>query len=343
MTMAIDFISNWRSLTTGINAFPPAPTFALKNIFKAVEKHASDLIDWEVWTRTSKLASFVSDVEDPVPSSKGTGTIYTVKIPKTSNIKMFTAAELERYKTLANAGYTSNVNDRLQAQANYIKDELQAEYLAVARTREYLAMTLLTKGTVTVGQNTISMNYESGKQTFTLDTTHKWNATGVNPMVAIDEYKRLIGKRANAVPNICILGEKAAKAFVSNADVRAELNANNFRTGVLDLTQGITDGSVIYLGTIRGMGFYEYLGNYDLSGTATDIMDTNSIVMLATDDSFRLHKAPIVKTDGVFQDDIYVRVAEDPYGNWKSWVIEQKSLPIVHNKNLVICSKVITA
>jgi hypothetical protein len=339
--MAIDFLTNWRSLTQGINDFGQQPTFLTKNVFKAVEPHASDVIDWEVWSRASKLASFVGDYDDPIPSSKGTGIVYTAKIPKTSNIKHFTAKELSTFKKLADAGYIGDVSQKLTAQANYVKDELYSEQLAVIRTREYMMAKLLVEGTLTIGTNSITMNYESNKQTFTLGAGLKWSDTGINPLTTIDTYKKTIMKRANAVPNICLLGSNAAASFVSNADVLKALDNNQYKTGALDLTQGMTEGSVIYLGTIRGISFYEYAGVYDDSGSQTDIMNANKICLLATDDSFRLHKAPIEKTDGVFTDDIYVRTTIDPNGNWKAWTIEQKSLPIVHNKNLVISSTVL--
>lgn len=339
--MAIDFLTNWRSLTAGINEFGQQPTFLTKNVFKSVEKHATDIIDWEVWSRAGKLASFVGDNDDPVPSSKGTGIVYTVKIPKTANIKHFTAKELAAFKKLGDVGYIGNNAQKLTAQTNYIKDELYAEQLAVMRTREYMMAKLLVDGTLTVGANTITMNYVANKQTFTLGTGQKWSDTGVNPLTTIDTYKRIIMKRANAVPNICLLGSAAAASFITNAEVLKALENNNYQTGALDLTQGITEGSVIYLKTIRGISFYEYAGVYDNGGTQTDIMDANKICLFATDDSFRLHKAPIEKTDGIFTDDIYVRTTEDPNGNWKAWTIEQKSLPIVHNKELVISSTVL--
>jgi len=339
--MAIDMLTNWRSLTAGINSFNTQPTFALKNIFKATERHASDVIDWEVWTRTSKLASFVNDTDNPVPSSKGTGVTYSVKIPKTANIKLFTAKELADYKRLQDAGYIQNPAQRLQAQAQFITDELQHEQLAVIRTREYMAMKLLVDGTLTAGNNTITMNYVTNKQTFTLASGSKWSDSGINPLDTIDNYKTMIMKRANAVPTICLLGSNAASYFKKNADVMKQLDTNNYRTGALDLTQGITEGSVVFLGVIRGIGFYEYVGTYDDGGTSIDIMNPNKICLLAPDDSFRMHHAPIIKTDGIYQDDIYIRVTEDPYGNWKSWTIEQKSLPIVHNKDLVISATVV--
>jgi hypothetical protein len=339
--MSIDMITNWRSLTAGINSFNSQPTFALHNIFKATENHASDIIDWEVWTRTAKLASFVSDTESPVPSSKGTGVTYSVKIPKTANLKLFTAKELADYKRLQDAGYIQNASQRLQAQAQFVTDELKYEQLAVMRTREYMAMKLLVDGTLTAGNNTITMNYVSNKQTFTLTSGNKWSDTGVNPLDTIDTYKSTIMKRSNAVPNICLLGSNASSYFKKNDTILKQLDANNYRTGALDLTQGITEGSVIFLGTIRGISFFEYVGTYDDGGTSTDIMNANKICLLATDGSFRMHHAPIIKTDGIFQDDIYVRVTEDPYGNWKSWTIEQKSLPIVHNKDLVISATVV--
>lgn len=339
--MSIDFINNSRSLTAGINAFETAPSFALKNIFKSVERHATDIIDWEEWSRSSKLASFVGDADEPVLSSKGTGKVYTVKIPKTSNMKLFTAKELATYKRLSEVGYVQNVQSRLTSQAQYIQDELKSEQLAVMRTREYLAMKLLVEGTVTVNGQLITMNYEANKQTFTLASGSKWTDTSVNPLTSLDTYKKTISKRSNATPNICIMGSTAAVAFLNNSLVMAALDTNNLRTGALDLTQGITEGSVNYLGHMRGMSFYEYIGTYDNAGSATDIMDPAKIVMLSTDDSFRLHHAPIEKVDGIFIDDIYVRTATDTYGNWKSWVIEQKSLPIVHNKSLVISATVV--
>jgi len=338
-----------RSLTNAINRIKITEPFVLNTIFKNKQYHAADKIDIEIITGSDKLAQFVNQHESAVPIKKMSRIIKTLSLPRTFEKKLFTALELANYKPLSNL-YVTNPEERTRLANEMVLQELEELKNRIVRRREQMACEALSTGQIIVNQDNIDFSvdfeFENNVHLITLSSTSKWSEANAKPLVNIRAWKRDIMKRCGLNADILILGSEAADAFITNESVKKELDANNNRVGVMDLTQPSTRAGM-YIGRLMGVDIYEYNQQYTKSdNTTADMINPKKAIMVASGSSgFRTHHGPIYRVDSgnlkIYQTEFLVETNTNEDKTTLDWKVEQKSLPTIHEPNAVISATVL--
>ncbi|MRR20940.1 hypothetical protein EG827_12225 [bacterium] len=333
-----------RSVTTAILSLITPEPFVLKNVFKQAIPHASDNIDCELTSYASSMAAVVGDYDGPVPVSKGSRYVQQFKVPRTFESKVFTAKDIADYEAVGNI-YGENSEARAAAKNAWALNELADMKNRAIRRREYMAIQALTTGIVTVSSDSVDYSadygFESDKQLVTLSATAKWNATSTaKPLNNIRNWKKLIAQRSGLPMDILLLGSQAADDFIGLSDVQNMMDANQIRSGVLELVNTPTIGAN-FLGRVAGVDVYEVVQQYD----ATDMFGTNLAVAVASKAAFRNHLGPVYRFNDAGQAQVlnaeyYVEAEVSNDKTMLSWKVEQKCLPVVHDKGAVIAATV---
>ncbi len=348
MSALIDMFES-RSLTNAINRSKVIEPFVLNTFFKNRQFHAADKIDIEIITGSNKLAQFVNQHEGALPIKKLSKEIKTISLPRTFEKKLFTALELANYKSIGNIWVTSP-EERTRLANQMILQELEELKNRIIRRREQMACEALSTGEVIVSQDNIEFSvdfeFEDGVHLVTLAAADKWSDATAKPLKKLRAWKRDIMKRSGVNADIMILGSEAADAFVSHDSIKKELDTNNNRIGVLDMTQSNTR-SGIYIGRIMGIDIFEYNQQYtDAADVTTDMIDPKKAIMVASkSQGFKVHFGPIYRIENgnlkIYQNELLVETNTNDDKTALDWKVEQKSLPTIHEPNAVISATVL--
>jgi len=344
-------IFDWRSLTASITKIAPVQSFLLDTVFKTKVAHVSDKVDIDLIKGSQKLAMFVNKNEGPHLVGKDTYQTLTFNLPRLYEKKLFTANELGEFKTGTAGVYAGSAQDIISESERYKLMELASLKDRITRRIEQMACSILSTGGLTVSQDNIDFTYNfdyhagSDNQLPVLTGNYLWGGTTADIIGNIRTWKRNIFKKTGATPTIGLLGTTAATKFIADTAVLAMLDRNNQRAGVMDVTRPIINGSN-YLGNILGIDWYEYSCPYiDGAGSAAEAFDAKLCVLVAPDDSFRVHSGPIYRLQPggdslTIQNGIVVWPVTDNYNTSLEWTIETKPLPAVHNPDRVIAATV---
>lgn len=338
-----------RSLTNAINRAKVVEPFVLNTFFKNRQFHAADKIDIEIITGSDKLAQFVNQHEGALPIKKLSKTIKTLSLPRTFEKKLFTALELANYKSVGNI-YVSSPEERTRLANQMILQELEELKNRIIRRREQMACEGISTGKIVVSQDNIDFSvdfeFQNNVHLVSLTTTAKWSETTAKPLLNMRNWKRDIMKRCGVNADILILGSEAADAFIAHESIKKELDTNNNRVGVLDLTQSAT-ATGMFIGRIMGMDIYEYNQQYTTpDNTTTDMINSKKAIMVASKSpGFRVHFGPIYRIENgnlkIYQNELLVETNTNQDKTALDWKVEQKSLPTIHEPNAIISATVL--
>lgn len=338
-----------RSLTNAINRAKVVEPFVLNTLFKTKQFHAADKIDIEIMTGSDKLAQFVNQHEGALPIKKLSKVVKTLSLPRTFEKKIFTALELANYKSVGNI-YVTNPEERTRIANQMILQELEELKNRIIRRREQMACEGISTGKLTVSQDNIDFSvdfeFENNVHLITLGSAAKWSEAASKPLVNIRAWKRDIMKRCGINADILILGSEAADAFIANESVKKELDTNNNRVGVMDLTQPPTR-AVIFIGRLMGVDIYEYNQQYiKADNTTADMINPKKAIMVASSSpGFRVHYGPIYRIENgnlkIYQNELLVETNTNDDKTALDWKVEQKSLPTIHEPNAIISAMVV--
>lgn len=336
-----------RSLTESINKVKYVNPFVLDKVFSYKRTWATDKIDVEIVTGSSKMAQFVG-ANEPKPKNiaKLTRETKTVTLPRTFESKLFTANELMAFNAV---GALYDQSQKLAFQKEMIALNLQELKERVLRRREQMAVEALCTGKISVTQSNtaweIDYGYVDTEQLVTLSGTDLFTNSASKPVTKLRQYQKLIQRRSGVAPSIALLGSSAAEAFTGNAEVQKALNTLNYKVGQMDLTVPPVDGA-FYIGRIGGVEFWEYTQQYvDDSGNAVDMLTADRMVLVAPSSSFRLHIGPAYRIVNqlpvAIQSELFLEVDDESDSRGLQWNCEQKSLPTIHDPGAVMSIKVV--
>jgi len=339
-----------RSLTNAINRTKVIEPFVLNTFFKNTQFHAADKIDIEIITGSDKLAQFVNQHEGALPIKKLSKMVKTLSLPRTFEKKLFTALELANYKSVGNI-YVTSPEERTNLANQMILQELEELKNRIIRRREQMACEALSTGQINVNQNNIefwvNFEFEQNVHLVTLASNAKWSEATAKPLVNLKNWKRDIMKRCGINADIMILGSEAADSFIANDSIKKELDTNNNRIGVLDLTQSATR-SGMFIGRIMGVDIYEYNQQYTKADDITPIDMINpkrAILVASQSPGFRVHFGPIYRIENgnlkIYQNELLVETNTNEDKTALDWKVEQKSLPTIHEPNAIISATVV--
>lgn len=133
----------------------------------------------------------------------------------------------------------------------------------MARTREWMASSLLRTGSVTlVGDDypsTVVNFSRTGSLTKTLLTTDRWGETGVSPYDDVDGWINEVGEASGSAVDIVTMTGDAWTLFAADPKVEKTLDTTLGQTAAIELgfTNGVP-GAPIFKGRIGGVEFYVY-------------------------------------------------------------------------------------
>lgn len=342
MATSLDILYKNRSLTKQINEIVGVEPFVLKNIFKNVERHSSEIINVEIIKGYSDVAEFSDmNADEPKPISKTTKTVKELTIPRTFESKVFSVQELKDITNLANNTDLSP-DERKSLIAEYLDRQLTHLKQRALRLNEKMAIEALSTGKITVNQDdlkfTFDFGYVANKQKATLTGSDTWD-TATDGVYTAD-IPGIIHTYRKKVPgaNMLILDPDASDLFRKNAKVIKDLDTNNLKTGQLDFNDAGND-AVIPIGKFRGLNVYEYIQTYDVSGTDTNMLGENKALILNTNKHFALHRAPVYRIESnsltSYMKDYYVQSFTNRNKTTLEWQVEQKAVPAIFDLSSV--------
>lgn len=343
-----------RSLDEYVNLRVPIETFMLSKVFTTHRGHATDTVDYEEYSYTNRRAKMIDpDATEPKQIKKSTKKkLRTYTIPRTFESRVFSAKEIDDMAPAGNL-YGSQEARNKYAQ-DIIADEVEDLQDRVVNLQESLACEAILTGKQTITDDGYEYNYdygfEDGKQLFTVST--KWTASAGNPITDIKGMKAKIRKACGMNPDLLVVGSAVAKIMLENDKVLKYLDNLNTKVGTIDLNTMNEMSSMAELlsPNFLGMKWYEYNQQYtNDSNQLVDMMPENGFAMIATKSKgFILHKGVIYRLDEKgrkipMSQDYYLTSDLNKRRNGLSWELEQKSIPMIHDKGAVISANVIGA
>lgn len=170
-----------------------------------------------------------------------------------------------------------------------VAENMRMERDAIMRRLEWMAAKATIDAAVTVsGENYPSVTVSFGRSNTLSDTkllTERWSQSGSTPLTDIDEMRTEAFKLSRSSINRLTFGTDAWTYFSTHADV-IDLLSTQKRGSDTDFTRVAPDpGPFEFMGILQGPGgigrleLWRYHDQYDADdGTATDILDTNTVV-----------------------------------------------------------------
>ena len=133
----------------------------------------------------------------------------------------------------------------------------------MARTREWMASSILRTGSVTiVGEDYPStvVNFQrTGSLTKTLTTTARWGESGVSPFDDLDSWMNEVGEASGSAPDCVVMDRLAWQLFEADPKTEKALNRELGQTAALELGfTALTPGRPIFKGRIGDVEIYVY-------------------------------------------------------------------------------------
>lgn len=140
---------------------------------------------------------------------------------------------------------------------------LEGQMTKIARTREWMASSILRTGSVTIAgddyPSTVVNFARSGTLTKTLTTTARWGESGVSPYDDVDSWMNTVGETSGSAVDIVVMDRLAWNLFSADAKVEKALDRTMGQTAAIELgfTAGVP-GAPQFKGRIGSVEFYVY-------------------------------------------------------------------------------------
>lgn len=340
---------DWRSATALVNKQKSTEPFISNRIFTVSETHLTKNVDWEFQSGSDKIAQFTREDDPAHIVGHRSGSVLSLKLPETNEAKFFRAADLFRHKGFGDGNmYAGNLTQITDLRNQKIAGAIQDLRDRAIRRREEMASSALQGNlSYTDAENgyafTINFGYVNDVHLITNAGNDLWDDTDVDIAAQFRAHGLAISRRCGLAPDMAIMGEAAAEAFVKDADVMKELNNLNYQVGQLQLNQAQSKVAR-RLGVYQGIECWVYNQTYtNKVGTVVNFLAPKKVVFVATASPyFKWHKGPMYRTQaGIILTDLFSRTrdVEDPDGTWID--VSQCCAPCNHDPDAVICATVL--
>lgn len=310
-----------RTMIQALDLMVPTKTFLRDMFFKRIETFNTKTVDIDIRKGSRRVASYVSPT-DPAHISERVGYETKTYIPPYIKEKRgISPADL-----LFNREFGSNIYDTVnpnQRMANMIAKDLTEMNEMITRAEEIQCKQALFDGQVIFRTN-------SEKVVFPVSADHKietmttyWDESGGKPIDDLKAWRKIIMRDSGMVPNVIIMGTKAADAFLENP----QLAPDTGRQSSISIDRGsiqpeLYPNGATYIGHLRDVNcdIWSYDEWYqDETGALQAIVPENKIFFGSTN-------ARMDRLYGVIQDLAgLAAVARFP----KSWVQEDPSMRFI--------------
>lgn len=257
-------------------------TYWLNLCFPSIQTFNTEYIDFDVVEGGRRVAPFVApNVQGKVMSDLG----FTTKRFKPAYVKPKAIVTPDRVlKRRAGEAYGGSLSPQARADA-IVADILREQFEMHIRRRELMAFAAIADGSITI----TGENYPTSTVSFGRDGTHAVNLTGADrwsestsePLADIDAWMTKLHRKAGVVATRATMGTDSFAAFVSHADILAQLDLR--RVGdPMELKLGPGNGEPAqYKGKLaNGLEIWVYADIYENdAGTQVDVMNASDVIL----------------------------------------------------------------
>lgn len=155
----------------------------------------------------------------------------------------------------------------------------------MARTREWMAASILRAGSVTLSgpdYPSAVVNFQrTGSLTKTLTLTARWGESGVSPYDNVDDWMNQVGAAAGSAVDIVVMEGKAWPLFAADPKTEKALDTTLGQTSAIQLGfTPTTPGAPVFKGRIGGVEFYVYNQlDHDDSFATVQLLPDYTVIM----------------------------------------------------------------
>lgn len=260
----------------------PPNLFWLDLCFKQEVHFDTEYIDFDIVDKGRRLAPFVSPMAQGKPMRQEG---YTTRRFKPAYIKPKDNVDPRRLIKRTPGEMIGGDMSMEQRRQAAIADIVVTQRDAIMRRLEWMAAcAILDDQVVIAGEDYPSVTVTFGRatnQTLTLLTTDAWDDSGKTDVLDdLDDWMVRMQRASGYAPTMAIMGVDAYSVFSGKQQVKDQMNTQR-RASDIGLTAVGNGEAVQYRGTVGPLEVYTYAEIYeDNSGTATDMMDSESVVLL---------------------------------------------------------------
>ncbi|MCL2357465.1 MAG: major capsid protein [Defluviitaleaceae bacterium] len=244
-----------RTMGRVIERMPRVHTFFRSTFFRRVKTFSTKSIDVDFKKGNRALAPFVHPkIGGKTVPNKGFQT-KTYTPPLVAPNKITTVSDLEQRRAGENIYSGRTAAER--AIEKMAEDFRELDEM-ITRREEWMAAQAIFTGKIPVIGDGLNEEIDfsfTNKETLTT----KWSAAGADPISDLKRWRKHVQKTGFINPNICIMADDVAAAFINNAKVQKLLDIKAYDLAVIkprELPNGVT-----YVGTINGLGLDIYTYN----------------------------------------------------------------------------------
>lgn len=276
------------TLLQAIVSMPKAHTFLRDTFFPKNETFPTEevLVDYKKGKR--KMAPFVAPRVGGITLARQGFKTEKLKAPRLAPQRAMTIDDISSRALGENVFSTKTPAQR---QRELLATDLQELGESIDRREEYMAAQVLFTGKTDLSgyvddklEEKVDQEIDFGfTQVETLSGNDLWTNADSDPYSDLSDWRKQIIKESGVSPNIVIMGEAAAKAFINNAKIKDLFDKLNISLGTIQ--PSIQDDAVTFIGKLPGLGleiytYDEYFENDDEDLEA--LVPANKILMAKT-------------------------------------------------------------
>jgi len=283
-------------------------TFFLNRFFKVAPAVSTATIEIDIMKGKRRMAPIVNPrVQGKIVERLGYKT-FTYAPPYVKPKRVITAQDSIR-RAPGEVLYGSNVDPQQRALDLLARDLNELDGL-ISRREEWMAAQALTTGKLLVNGDGVRDTIDFQMPTThlpALTSTRKWSASAsATPINDLVDWCNLVAQDSGVVPNTCVMGLSAYKAFRDvflAAKAPNPLSPINITLGKID-PRVMPDGTT-YVGSINESGValdvFTYQDWYvdDIDGSEYAMMPVNKVLIGSTNARAELHHAVIQDMDAI--------------------------------------------
>jgi hypothetical protein len=262
----------WRTMTAAINKIKTPQNFLKRLLFGSTEELTTEDIELSYLTGGRDMAPLVKKNGEALMVEGLGETFATVQTPNIRIKRPMTPSDILFTRRAGTVVFPTSGGQRSAINA-YIARELKRLRDLVAYAEEWMVSQAI-RGSIEYQvspEENFQITYpRSSSHSFSVDTD--WDDSSSNPEEDILKAKRLIADDVGLSPTHMILGETAAKVFMSNTRVTNLLDTRNYEAGGLTINNQFNEQGAIYLGRFAGLQVWEYSRSINKGGTSTDLV-----------------------------------------------------------------------
>lgn len=246
-----------RTMRKAVERVPVTKTFLRDTFFSRKETFPTKSIDVDFVKGNRKLAPFV---HEKIGGKTVENTGYETNIFTPGLIAPDTITTIDDLmKRAAGEALYGGMSPEERGAQKMLKDFSKLEDMITRREEWMCAQALFTGKIPIVGE---SLNYEIDFKFTNKEVksgTDLWTDAKADPIKQLTEMRKNVQKKGMVNPNICIMADNVAEAFINNKDVKEILDIKNIQLATLnprELPSGAT-----YIGTIPMLGLDIYTYN----------------------------------------------------------------------------------